>query len=161
MIAYPLLVALMLSAPEAPPAIKKVAEGSWPYAAHTGADDRQFVIRNATDLVLASPLRSKKLEKEVAEVMVTQAVARALGVKEINWKTHMIVVVHEGPSRNPAQLQFVRGTVSDRTLTVHVLQIIPGKQKGDEAPLVHASRMFLVDRFDGDVKFDVTTKTLK
>jgi hypothetical protein len=158
-----LLSAVLLAPLEAPPGVRVQAEGDWPFAALEGETPRRVVIRSAAQLVHAHPREEDKAGKEPSErdeKIEAEMVAKALKVKEIDWKRHMLLVVHEGGIRNRRWLE-LSFEMKDKTLNVLVTSVLPGAETEPFKIPRRLSRVYLVDRFDDEVKFTHKIKAQK
>ena len=142
------LLALCLSAPALQgQQIKVHAQGVWPFAA--GA--REFVVRSPADLVAA--IKDKKGDD--AEAKAIAELAKALKVKDIDWKTQMLVVIRL-ERVHPMYLGAVgRVEITGKAAIVHYSFYRPvAARPQDKSPTpVAYSFMTLVDRVDGEVQF--------
>jgi hypothetical protein len=154
----PLVLSTLLLAPlERPPAPKIHAEADWPFAASTGDAPKRVVIRSLSQLVHA---HAHQEDEAVDENKEAQRVATALRVKEIDWKRQMLIVVHEGEIRNPRRLEVILSS-GEKLLIVQVTSIIPGAEREPFKEPRYLSRVYLVDRFDDEVKFTHQIRALK
>jgi hypothetical protein len=156
-----LLSAVLLAPLEAPPGVRVHAEGDWPFAALEGETPRRIVIRSPGQLVRSHPREEgKDSPNERDEKVEAEMVAKALKVKEIDWKRHMLLVVHEGGIRNRRWLE-LSFEMKDKTLNVIVTSVLPGTETEPFQVPRRLSRVYLVDRFDDEVKFTHKIKAVK
>lgn len=101
MVAAILCALFAADAEPAPAAAKVIASAGWNYqkvdTEAGGKDGKQFVIRDAAQLVAAIPAYAAlDAQPAVVERMATAALAKALKVKDIDWKKQMLVVTTAG-----------------------------------------------------------------
>jgi hypothetical protein len=109
------------------------------------------VVRNAEELVAANGLKDKAKD-EATQKEVMAAVAKALSVDKIDWKTQMLVVIDEGAGINRF-LTVGSLKVQDKKLTV-TYNI--DMRQGGAALRTNCQAVLLVERWDGEVKFNRT-----
>lgn len=153
-----MLVSLLLMTFAAEPIEPKViASGAWIYAGLDGNKKQQtLVLRSAVELVKATPRKAYK-PTDVPPVLVQKvavaAVAKALKVKDIDWKTQMLVVVTGG--RQPSsgyRLEVTGLAVKDKTMTVKWKLHAP--KGAADSVLTHPATVALVPFHAGKVIFE-------
>jgi len=139
----------------ADPQVTALAQAPWPYA--TGPS-KEFVVRSTAELVAASPYK----KKDDGEQTVMDDVTKALKVKNIDWKTQMLVVIRL-EKVHPRGIVMGKLEVGKEELTVHYLYWEPVESReGDPKPKpTDGAIMALVDRFEGKVKFQGAQHTPK
>ena len=150
----------VLFVPAADPTVRVRAQAPWP---HSTGPVKGFVVRSAAELLAASPDRPKEgLPTGDAERQATAVVAKALNVKEIDWKSEMLVVVRL-VKVHPRGIQVGRLDVREGELTVHYDYWAPVAAREDDPDPVptDVAVILLVDRFDGKVKFAGDMRTPK
>jgi hypothetical protein len=154
-----LLLALVPAADAEP--VKATATAPWTHAkADPDAknDAKQIVIRNAADLVKAIPsYAALDAPANVVEKMANEALAKALKVKEIDWKKQMLIVVTGGSKPTGGYSVQVTGLKKkDKTLTV---AWTVNKPKGFVTQaFTHPGVVVLVPAHEGKVEFDPAAK---
>ena len=155
-LAFPVfvLLAFCVSAPaDQGQKITVHARGVWPFA----AGGKEFIVRSPAELVAVGG--GKKGDD--AEAKAVAEVAKALKVKDIDWKMHMLVVIRLDRV-HPFYLGGVRQVeVGGKAATVHYSYYRPvAARPQDKAPTpVAYSFMALVDRFDGEVQFEAEERS--
>jgi len=139
--------------------IAVLKEAPWPY---TSGPAGMFVVRNAKELVEASPERSKS-KLPGAEQRVMDEVAKLLKVKEMDWKTQMLVVIR---LKQIHPQGIIVGPIVDLKkgeITVNYTYWRPVEaREGDGPPQpTDIATMVLVNRFDGKVTFKGSERTPK
>src|SRR4051794_21353614 len=80
--------------------VKPEATGAWTYAkadVNAKNDGKQLAIKSAADLVKAVPVWAQSdAKQDIVEKQATEALAKALKVKEIDWDKQMLLVVTAG-----------------------------------------------------------------
>jgi len=157
-----LLGVAMVAHAEEPQAVKILARGPWPHLpAHTSAGigtDRDHRLR---------ALRSEAELLKAAGPNGPPAVAKALKVGAVDFKTHMLIVVEDGtqpmvgvsgggPPSALYAVEVFRVDLNDaaKAMTVHWRLVPRGK---DHGVLTRPLEAVLVARFDGDVTFNKLT----
>lgn len=108
---------------------------------------RQFVLRSPQELAAHgdSTLIGRKTASPAEHA---DALAQQLQVKNIDWKTHMIIAISAGQQGHICDLEITKVLIADKALHVH-WKI---HDSGDTA-LSHPRLVVLVKRFDGPVYF--------
>lgn len=142
------LMLAMLVAAEAPVEAEKpeaqelkiLARAFWRAPARPGAAQQQLVIRSADEMA--------KLGGE--DVLKTQ-----FKVDKIDWETQMVVIATGGPKPTGGYSVEITGlTVAGKTLTVKWKLTSPEPGTIVSQAFTHPGQAVLVERFEGDVKFD-------
>jgi hypothetical protein len=137
--------------------LKIIAKARWPHVSSAPKSDKegkQFVIKNAADLAANSPNKDLDANKEVVEKKATEEIAKLLKVDSIDWKKQMLVVVTGGvKSSGGWKIDVVSVTKGDKGCTVAWL-LEPPKDFATAA-FTHPSMMALVERCDGEAKFEL------
>ena len=132
-----------------------LARARWVYAsADPGKREKasQFVIRSAAELITRPPWNNLDAPPPAVEKTATAALAKALKVETIDWKTQMLVVVTGGTQSSGG---FRIGVTSiqpkgDKLLVEWFLQ----RPKGfATAAFTHPAEVVLTPRFEGAVEF--------
>src|SRR5436190_442998 len=86
----------------------------------------------------------------------SESAALMLKVKEIDWKTEMLIVVSASTKRSGGYSVEVTGLEvnKDKELIVKWKLNAPGPNQPVTAALTHPAQTILVDRFEGKVVFD-------
>lgn len=109
-----------------------------------------IVIRSAEELVVHSTQPDKAKDADMQKQM-TQALAKMFEVEAIDWDKKMVIGIRGPFSNTHTTMNFVSMKPEDKKLTVTWkvdLRFSPGVPKG----------LALVDRFDGEVKFEHAEK---
>ena len=149
------LAVLVMSAGDPISEVKILGKANWPYAL-AKLSEKESVIRRAAELVAASPHFMKDdPAPNKTECKVLAEVTKALKVKEIDWKTQMLVVVRIDKCHPSYAARFTRMEVDKAKLTVHYSYWEPvAARECDKNPTpVNVAIMALVDRFESDVDF--------
>lgn len=140
--------------------VKIRAEAAWPYAIGPG---KEFVIRNGAELLAASTPKSKDQQPpEGAEQKALAEVAKAFKVKEIDWKTQMLVVIRL-PKVHPMGIAMGRMEVREGKRIIHCdyWRPVAGRPQDPDPVPTDKTVMFLMDRFEGTITFAGNERTLK
>jgi hypothetical protein len=139
----------------ADPQVTLLGQAPWPYATGPG---KEFVVRSVAELVAASPHK----KKDNAEQTVMDDVTKALKVKNIDWKTQMLVVIRL-EKIHPRGIVLGKFEIGKEELTLHYLYWEPVEaREGDAKPKpTDIAVMALADRFEGKVKFQGDQRTPK
>lgn len=128
--------------------LKPIATGGWPFASANPDDKtgpKQYVVRSAEDLAKAA--NQKDADK------VKEQLLKVLKVKDVDWKTQMLIVVTGGVQSSGGYSLDVTGLeVKDKVLTVK-WKLNPPKGAATAA-FTHPATVVLIERFEGEVKFD-------
>lgn len=153
------LLLLALTAKPAEPAAKPkvIASASWDYAKAgsdtTGKDAQTLVLKTAADLVKVTPFNNLDALPAVVEKQATAALAKALKVKTIDWKTQMLVVVTAGTQPSGGYRVLIKDLAAkDKTLTVKWQLLAP--KGAATAVLTHPGAVALVPAHAGKVAFE-------
>ena len=140
--------------------VKVLARGFWRADAkgEVGGGQQQLVLRSAGDLLSASGMAGKAAD-EALQKQVTAATAKLLKVDGIDWKKQMLVVVTGGvqPTGGYA-VEVTKAEVKDKVLTVHWKLNAPKPGALVTQALTHPGQVALLERFEGEVKFDPPAK---
>jgi hypothetical protein len=131
------------------------ARAFWPYAsADPGKREKasQFVLRSAEELVRKTPFNNLDAIPAVVEKMASAALAKALKVDTIDWKTQMLVVVTGGTQGSGGFRIGVANIqpMGDKLMVEWFLQ--PPKGFATDA-FTHPAEVVLTNRFEGPVEF--------
>jgi hypothetical protein len=162
---YALLLGLLLSGmagarqpdPEAPKPLKIHVLVMWNHS----TPKAELVLRSAVELAKTFPPAAAGLTAAEKEAQAVKELTQVLGVKEIDWKTQMLVVLSQGkPAESYHTFKLTGIDVKNGTATVHATHYLPGAYKlTKNAP--YLTIVALVDRFEGPVQFDVKSVALK
>jgi PrcB C-terminal len=113
-----------------------------------GGEATQAVYRSAEELAKSMP--------NTDAAKASESAAQSLKVKEIDWKTQMIIVVSAGTKRSGGYSVEVTGLefIKDKELVVKWKLNSPGPNQPVTLALTHPAQTILVDRFEGKVVFD-------
>lgn len=113
-----------------------------------GGEATQAVYRSGEELAKAMPIDDAAKASESAALM--------LKVKEIDWKTQMVIVVSAGTKRSGGYSVEVTGLEinKDKELVVKWKLNSPAPNQPVTLALTHPAQTILVDRFEGKVVFD-------
>lgn len=138
--------------------VKILARSLWRAPIRADGGEQQLIIRSAEELAAASGQRDKAKD-EATQQQVTAATAKALNVKDIDWKNQMLVVVTGGVQRSGGYSVEVTGVeLRDKDLTVRWKLNAPPAGSAVTQALTHPAQAILVERYDGPVKFDPPAK---
>jgi hypothetical protein len=85
----------------------------------------------------------------------TALIAKMLKVDKIDWDKQMVVLVSGGVQRTGGfSVKVEKLTIADKTLTVHWKLNAPKPGSIVTQALTHPGAIALVDRFEGEVRFD-------
>jgi hypothetical protein len=124
-----------------------LARTNWQPARVQRTGRQTLVIRSGAELA-----KLMRVTGDDAERSATELVARRLGVQTIDWNKHMLLSVSAGLKTNEAdQLSVTRVQVKDKDLVVSFRLLAPA---GGAAGFGFPAETVLVDRFEGNVRFD-------
>jgi len=152
-----LLCLIIVPAVNQPVAVFK--EVRWPFT--TGPADT-FVVRSFRELVEASPQRTRSEQPEVQQ-RVQDEVTKALKVKDIDWKTQMLLVIKlkQILPRGIIVGPIVNHNRSEITVNYTYWRPVVSRE-GDIPPKpTDVATMVLVNRYDAKVKFIGSERTPK
>jgi len=133
--------------------VKIFGQGFW-RAGVQGGQQQQLVVRSAEELVAASG-QPDKAKDEATQKMVAEMVCKALKVETIDWKTQMLVVASGGVQRSGGySVEILSADAKDKVLTVRWKLNTPKPGQPVTLALTHPAAAALVEKFDGEVKFD-------
>lgn len=149
--------ALVLSSPDAgaPAQLPILAQNTLPaerrglLLGRLGARTQRLTIRNPEDLVRALGMPARVRNPLTGERALKQA-ARLLGVRRINFRTQMLLVVSEGGANVGRSVEVTNLDVDDGALTVFWRVGEPAAGHGASS----SARLLLVRRFHGPVEFE-------
>jgi hypothetical protein len=117
-------------------------------AARLGGGKGHQVVRSASEL-------AKLMNNRDGEEAATRLVAKLLGVKNIDWDKQMVIVVSGGMQRTGGYSVDVKSvTLTDKGLKVSWMLNTPKPGSFVTQAFTHPSRTILVERQDGEVRFD-------
>ncbi len=152
-----LICSIIVPAVNQPVAVLK--EASWPFT--TGPADT-FVVRSVKELVEASPQRTRSEQPEVQQ-RVMDEVTKALKVKDIDWKTQMLLVIRlkQIHPRGIIVGPIVNHNRSEIAVNYTYWRPVEARE-GDIPPTpTDVATMVLVHRYDTKVKFTGSERTPK
>jgi hypothetical protein len=127
-----------------------LARCTWQPASAKRRGDSHWVVSNGTELARHFGYFGRDVDQRASG-----DIARELKVAGLDWKKQMLVGVAAGMHINGERLRIVSVRISDKTLTVtYRLE----KPKEAAAGICYPAETVLVDRFDGDVKFQAEMK---
>jgi hypothetical protein len=149
-----LILAAFCADPEPPSPFKVLAQATYPWAHQIGKKD--VAIRNAAELAMHSIYSAEGKDKggtnEKLQKYAEAGIAKALGVKEVDWDKQMLLVVSAGMQKASGyRLRITSIRQSGRVLKVSYTLTAP---KGP-APcaITLPSTVVLVPRFAGKIEF--------
>jgi hypothetical protein len=154
---YLILVVGLLAAEDAK-AVKPTATAAWTYSradVNAKNDAKQLAIRSGAELVKAAPSYAalKDVKADVLEKQATEALAKALKVKAIDWKKEMLLVITAGTKRTGGYKVAVTDVkVAGDTMTV-TYKVTPPDGFATQA-FTHPGAVALVPAHKGKVVFE-------
>jgi hypothetical protein len=137
-----------------PKELKIAATTVWRQAGG-GATSQTTVIRTAEEAAIATGVAPEKAKDEVLQKEATEKLAKQFKVEGIDWTKQMVVVATAGRKNTGGySVEFTGLEVKDKTLTVKWK--VNGPKPGQPVTLAitHPAAAALIDRFEGEVKFD-------
>jgi hypothetical protein len=124
-----------------------LARTNWQPAGVQRTGRQTLVIRSGAELA-----RLMRVTGDEAERSATELMARRLGVQTIDWNKQMLLSVSAGLKTNEAdQLSVTRVQVKEKDLVVSFRLLAP---TGGATGFGFPAETVLVDRFEGNVRFD-------
>jgi hypothetical protein len=133
---------------------KIVATTSW-RPVGTNAMPHTAVIRTAEEAAVAMGVAADKAKLPDAQREATEQLAKQFKVDKIDWTKQMVVVATGGRKNTGGySVEFTGLEVKDKTLTVKWKLNSPKPGSPVTQAITHPAAAALVERFDGEVKFD-------
>jgi hypothetical protein len=123
-----------------------LARCSWQPTGAKKRGETQWVITNGTDLAKHFGYFGADVDKRAGE-----DIARALKVPSIDWKKQMVICIAAGLHANGERIRVTSVTLRDKMLIVSYRLEHPAD---GAAGLCYPAESVLVDRFDGEVKYE-------
>jgi hypothetical protein len=142
--------------PEPPPAMKVIASCDWYAVGYASQLQRDhLVLKSAAELVAAMPgLSDRSATPKAMQKLATEAAAKSLGVKAIDWKNQMLLVVTAGNQAGLGhRIEVVGLKRKDGALTVSWKHHEP-KGGGKEDVETFLAQLVLVPAYKGKVVFE-------
>lgn len=154
---YLALFLSLIPAADEPTTVKPTATAAWTYAkadSNAKADGKQLAVKSAAELVKAVPAWANSDAKpDVVEKTATDTLAKALKVKEIDWKKEMLLVVTDGSKRTGGyKIEVTEMTVKGDTMTVKY-KVTPPDGFSIQV-ITHPGTVVLVPAHKGKVVFE-------
>jgi hypothetical protein len=113
------------------------------------------VIRTAEEAAVAMGVAADKAKLPDAQREATEQLAKQFKVDKIDWTKRMVVVATGGRKNTGGySVEFTGLEVKDKTLTVKWKLNSPKPGQPVTQAVTHPAAAALVERFDGEVKFD-------
>jgi len=135
--------------------LKIIAKGPWQYVSanpNSPKEGQRFLIRSAAELTTRPPWNQLDAPAQVVEKQATAALAKALKVDTIDWKTQMLVVVTGGVKPTGGWRIDVQSVEAGDKEVVVNWSLTPPQGFATQA-FTHPAQLALVERAEGTPKF--------
>jgi hypothetical protein len=127
--------------------------------AGTNAMPHTAVVRTAEEAAVAMGVTADKAKQPDAQKEATEQLAKQFKVDKIDWTKQMVVVATGGRKNTGGySVEFTGLEVKDKTLTVKWKLNSPKPGSPVTQAITHPAAAALVERFEGEVKFDPPPK---
>lgn len=123
-----------------------LARCTWQPNAAKKRGDTQWVINNGTELAKHFGYFGREVDSRAS-----QDIARELKVPKVDWSRQMLVTISAGLRASGERVRIVRVELKERILTVTYKIERPAESPGG---IAFPAETVLVDRFDGEVKYE-------